>query len=424
MADHVKGLADDLDIDRVLLRGKSITAQVRASVVSATVRRTIDGGSTFTMGLRDPDREVIRSGIFGQRVAVNVDGLVFELVQLRGGDDRSLDLTFESGGVVDLKRQRGVLIAKRGTTTRTEFAHRLVRDVSYLKFKGDKGDPNRVAIGRGNAGSKRENSWDAIVRLASDRRWYAFESEETIWFGPGKWLRSLAPPFVIEEGEGGIDSIAFDLDRGKRAQTATVRCRARTWAAHPGAPVEVTNMGELMRADWLVSAIERSLFSRDCTVELIRPVRELPEPKPEKNNHDDRNTGGGDHGSSRSGTSSQGFQWPVHGTVTSPFGDGRGHDGIDIDGETGDPIAAAKDGHIIGVLYDAGGYGNYIDVSHDGGFTTRYGHLSATLVREGQRVDRGDHIGKMGNTGHSTGSHLHFEIRTGGTPVDPLRYLP
>ena len=122
------------------------------------------------------------------------------------------------------------------------------------------------------------------------------------------------------------------------------------------------------------------------------------------------------------------FIWPVRGRVTSPFGprvlNGRKefHAGIDIGGPTGTNIAAAESGRVSYSGYMRG-YGNVIVLSHDGGFSTVYGHCSVRLVKKGQYVNKGTIIGKVGRTGNATGPHLHFEVRLGGKPVNPLSYL-
>ncbi|MGH2828825.1 MAG: MCE family protein [Actinomycetota bacterium] len=123
--------------------------------------------------------------------------------------------------------------------------------------------------------------------------------------------------------------------------------------------------------------------------------------------------------------SGQGFMWPLDGPITSPYGPrwGRMHTGIDIDGATGEPIIASAAGTVTMATYFSG-YGNAVMIDHGGGVSTLYGHLSALDVREGDVVAQGEVIGSVGCTGNCTGDHLHFEIRVGGTPVDPLPYLP
>jgi murein DD-endopeptidase MepM/ murein hydrolase activator NlpD len=136
--------------------------------------------------------------------------------------------------------------------------------------------------------------------------------------------------------------------------------------------------------------------------------------------------------------SSFGFQWPTishyiscyYGWEGCPIYKGRYHTGIDLPGPIGTAIYAAADGVVERIATDGynGGYGNYILLSHEGGFRTRYAHLSAVLVSSGQRVSRGNNIARMGSTGNSTGPHLHFEILANncvyGCDVNPLSYLP
>ncbi|MFL5964318.1 MAG: murein hydrolase activator EnvC family protein [Gaiellaceae bacterium] len=129
-------------------------------------------------------------------------------------------------------------------------------------------------------------------------------------------------------------------------------------------------------------------------------------------------------GGATSTPSSAGLIWPVNGPVTSPFGWrwGRMHQGIDIGAGTGTPIKAAAAGTIIYCGWESG-YGNLTVIDHGGNLATAYGHQSSIAVACGQHVAQGDVIGYVGSTGHSTGPHLHFEVRINGAPVDPLGYL-
>jgi len=119
------------------------------------------------------------------------------------------------------------------------------------------------------------------------------------------------------------------------------------------------------------------------------------------------------------------FVMPTKGAWTSGFGYRWGvlHGGIDIANSIGTPILAASDGVVIDVG-PTGGYGNWVKLRHNDGTVTLYGHLSAWNVEIGQRVWAGDQIAKMGNTGNSTGPHLHFEVLLNGTDrVDPVGWL-
>jgi murein DD-endopeptidase MepM/ murein hydrolase activator NlpD len=122
--------------------------------------------------------------------------------------------------------------------------------------------------------------------------------------------------------------------------------------------------------------------------------------------------------------SAAGLIWPVDGILTSGFGMrwGRMHEGIDISVPEGTPIRAAASGTVILAAY-SGGYGNYTCIDHGGGLSTCYGHQSGYAVSAGEGVVQGETIGYSGNTGSSTGPHLHFEVRVNGVAVDPLGYL-
>ncbi|MDP9101435.1 MAG: M23 family metallopeptidase, partial [Actinomycetota bacterium] len=115
---------------------------------------------------------------------------------------------------------------------------------------------------------------------------------------------------------------------------------------------------------------------------------------------------------------------PGVGYFSSGFGMrwGRLHEGIDLAGPYGSDIRALTDGVVI-MAGQESGYGNVIKLAHPEGIETVYGHLSAIKVSPGQRVTAGQVIGLEGNTGHSTGPHLHFEIRIGGVAIDPVPWL-
>ncbi|HET6227005.1 MAG TPA: M23 family metallopeptidase, partial [Bacteroidia bacterium] len=114
---------------------------------------------------------------------------------------------------------------------------------------------------------------------------------------------------------------------------------------------------------------------------------------------------------------------PYNGVITSEFGwrDSAMHNGIDIDLNKGDKVAAAFDG-MVRVAKNCGGFGNVVIIRHYNGLETVYGHLSKIKVKSGQVVLAGQTIGLGGSTGHSTGSHLHFEVRLKGVPINP-KYL-
>lgn len=124
------------------------------------------------------------------------------------------------------------------------------------------------------------------------------------------------------------------------------------------------------------------------------------------------------------------FIYPVSGPITSPFGyrvhpvtgTTRFHSGLDFGVDYGTEIRSADNGVVIHADW-MGGYGNCVIVQHNNDLSTLYGHQSEILVKQGDTVLQGQTLGRVGSTGMSTGPHLHFEVRQGGTPVDPLGYL-
>ncbi len=109
---------------------------------------------------------------------------------------------------------------------------------------------------------------------------------------------------------------------------------------------------------------------------------------------------------------------------TSGFGRrwGRAHEGIDLAGAYGSPIYATADGVVTHAGWE-NGYGKMVEIRHPYGLVTRYGHMSSVKVSVGQNVSRGDRIGDMGNTGRSTGTHLHYEVHVSGKPVNPMDFI-
>jgi len=120
------------------------------------------------------------------------------------------------------------------------------------------------------------------------------------------------------------------------------------------------------------------------------------------------------------------LRWPLDGKVSSRFGrrHGRPHDGIDIAAKEGTPVRAAAAGKVVYADNRLSGYGNLIIIRHSSDMFTAYAHNQRNLVGKGAQVKRGDIIARVGHTGRAAGSHLHFEVRRGPTPVDPQAYLP
>lgn len=141
-------------------------------------------------------------------------------------------------------------------------------------------------------------------------------------------------------------------------------------------------------------------------------------------------SGGG--GSSGSNSGVDGYIWPTNNTrvVTSPYGERwcpfhgyESHNGADIDAARGSAVLAAKSGRVIQAGWN-GGYGISVMIAHDDGITTLYGHMDGCSVSVGQTVSQGETIGICGNTGNSSGAHIHYTMYKNGGTIDPLPYLP
>jgi murein DD-endopeptidase MepM/ murein hydrolase activator NlpD len=122
------------------------------------------------------------------------------------------------------------------------------------------------------------------------------------------------------------------------------------------------------------------------------------------------------------------LRWPlanVPRNIGSPFGarDGRAHEGIDLPAPTGTPVVAAADGEVVYAGDGIRGYGNLVVLQHPGDLLTVYAHNSAVYVTQGQAVRAGERVAAVGQTGRATGPHLHFEVRQGQIPRDPMSYL-
>ncbi len=127
-----------------------------------------------------------------------------------------------------------------------------------------------------------------------------------------------------------------------------------------------------------------------------------------------------------SASAAPGFRWPVRGRIITGFGPkptGQQNDGINLAVPEGTPIKAAEDGVVAYAGNELKGYGNLVLIRHANGFVTAYAHASELMVKRGDTIKRGQVIAKSGQTGNVSSPQLHFEIRKGSTPVDPLQHL-
>jgi len=222
---------------------------------------------------------------------------------------------------------------------------------------------------------------------------------------------------ALAPGGGGAQRAAAD-PRGRDVVNLSELADSKAAEAHENArPHEEVSDAEL-------AAVEREIKARSKRVAGASPDDGIAPgaPSDAEVKRALREMYDGDAGPIRRGKGD--FVWPVNGTFTSPFGMrwGRLHAGIDLAAPTGTPIRAAASGRVL-LAAPTGGYGNYTCVSHSSSISTCYAHQSRFGAGVGDVVRQGDVIGYVGNTGHSFGAHLHFEVRIHGRPVDPMQYL-
>lgn len=447
-------LGDD-PIRELLFDGEKVRSDVIDMVTGAEVERTIDGAPTLTVNIHDSRNVLLEAGIFGARLTAQVEDYDFELVRV-GKSGSNLTATFEDLAVAALRRRDEPRKAAAGTTTRVEFARRLVAEEEWIGFVAPP-SPSRakVELARGSVDAEagddeeekkdREDTWTALGRLANEVGWTRFSRGGEIWFVPDRYLLDADPILEAHPHRGPVLGVDFDFDIGKPVATATLTVIASRWAVPPGGRIELTGVGPA-DGPYLVASVRRSLFDATAAVSLRGPVPSLPEPDPppaptadelgpEGDPTGSPQTGaGGSGGGARvntGGASAGGYVWPVRGRVSSGYGQrwGRLHAGIDISVGVGTPIGATRGGTVT-FSGMAGGYGAAVYIRHPDGTFSRYGHLSKLIARRGQTVSAGQRIGLSGGAagswgaGNSRGPHLHFEIRPGDRPADPMRFLP
>jgi murein DD-endopeptidase MepM/ murein hydrolase activator NlpD len=149
--------------------------------------------------------------------------------------------------------------------------------------------------------------------------------------------------------------------------------------------------------------------AKPAQTELVRPAAPAKEPEAT--------------GTLPSSPSSAEFRWPARGRVISGFGGSGSNEGINIAVPEGTPVKAAEAGTVAYAGSEVKGYGNLVLIRHENGFVSAYAHNGEIEVKRGQKVTRGQVVAKSGQTGNVTSPQLHFEIRKGSTPVDPMPHL-
>lgn len=270
------GFNPNLQTPDFIVNGGAITADVQASIKDAIVNRTISTASTVTLQIADPTRKLLRSGIFKVGYLLEIDDLVFSLVQTTKASD-TIQVVFESAGIAALRQQTGV----QATTTSnniTSFIQSLVQAVDGLGFVGfgglayaDAQNTTAVSIGRGTTADPFEDSWTCIQRVATSAGWRCFEVNNTVYLGPDSFFLSQAQAATFTEFTGAIQNMDFDYDVGKPFGTVTVTGMLGLWAYNPGQVIGTYGMGPLDGQPWLIQSMQRDLFNPEMTSVLYAP---------------------------------------------------------------------------------------------------------------------------------------------------------
>ncbi len=226
---------------------------------------------------------------------------------------------------------------------------------------------------------------------------------------PAEVSGQRAPPFPLGSGDAHVEPELVGTTHVVQKGETLYRI-ARTYGIEPSELMEANGISDARSL-----AVGQELFvpgaPRALDVAPLPPGA-VATPEPEPSNL-----------LPRKGTGA--LQWPLHGVLYRGFGvkQGQRHDGIDLSAPEGTLVRSAAAGEVI-YTGNQSGYGTIVIVRHTGSLITLYAHNSAVLVKDGDRVDAGTPIAKVGQSGRTTGPHLHFEVRENTRPRDPLPYLP
>ena len=418
--------------------------------------------------LSDPDFSLLASGALGLGTRIDFGDIPLEVAAAEVGGDSTptLAVTLRSAGIMALKRKKGALVVS--DTSPTDFAQREAESVG-LGFVGEPSAALPQIARTAEPGEEPESSWDVITNLANELGYITFEAKGVLYFGKPTWLIANAGgavytvryPAETSADEWGITSVPSIrrvevADQFTPPVTGTITLPYdKASKLRPGDRINLVGI-PTFEAEYMVTTVPLSIDGvSPVGIGIETPTD--PEPKKEEPYNDPFTLDGLEPDPSAieffdplpvpGGTSDE-WSWPCTGQVTSGFGPrgGRMHEGIDIGVGIGTRIHAAQAGTVVRAEFSES-YGNVIYIDHGGGRQTRYAHLSEILVRKGQdfgtrreqafdtragvrqtqdtgRVERGQLIGLSGNTGRSTGPHLHFEMLFSGRPDDPMKYLP
>lgn len=321
-----------LDTSQLIIDGRLAAkayADLHAALVSVEVRETITGASTCTLTVKDPNRTLLRSGLFVSGVTFQLDGAGFQLVAVRKSSDGGLEIDAEDMAVAALRKHTNYRKAAAGTVSRVGFCQLLMKEEPWIvvnaapgalaKVELARGSDNTVNTGEaagGSAGgygdygldpkagatvaltptlaSKKkpsttsrqiaagaaspENTWDTAGRIMGEIGWRVYASRKKVTIAPDSWILAHGTPYTVTESSPGVDAIEFDYDIGKPAASATLTIRTGTTTDFPvGSRITITDQGPA-NGDWLCETITRTDRDNYATVNLVRPQPVLAEP--------------------------------------------------------------------------------------------------------------------------------------------------
>jgi len=287
-------VSTDLDVlkqfnapEKLVLEGKTMTADVVGHVLDCTAERSLDGAPTITLTVHDSSHKLLRSGLLADRTSVVLDGIGFELVSVRKNGD-TLSLIFEDMVATALRRRTEPRKVNAGAMTHVDFVKLLVNEESWIEVATwpALAGVSKTELARGNPGDDTpsdnpESSWAAIERLARERGWRRWVRDGKLWYLPDAFLLLGDPLYKIKDGyQPGVQSVDFDFDIGKPVATITVMALIERWGVPIGEIVEITEMGPA-NGKWIVHSISRSAFSTEARITLVKGNPLLPEPEPQ-----------------------------------------------------------------------------------------------------------------------------------------------
>lgn len=433
-------------IKEVEIADAGMRADVAEAVTSAQVSMSTSQNTQLTLHIEDPRLKLLGDDLI--RVGVrarwrDLDLSVAAVETAAGAGQGEIIVKLRSRHVRRLKDRQGRLVMRNVSPTdfvRREADWAGLTVVAQPTERRDQVARDYEDDDEEAAASEPPSSWTTFRRLAREEGFVLFEAAGVLYFAKPSWLKErgadnpVSAHYLTTDEERrtmGVPACRRSIDDPGHVETTVELPYTRVDELRPGYTLTLLQV-PTFEGRYLIDDVSFDLASAEhVTVRAATPDDPEPRPPEQDVDHDESgepapSTSGGEQTSRSSGAGS-GWRWPMRGRISSRFGDrrpgGRSHAGLDIAAPTGTPIVAAKPG-VVTHAGSAGGYGLAVYISHGGGVSSRYAHMSRVAVSNGRRVAAGQTIGYCGSTGQSTGPHLHFEIRHGRNAQNPTRFLP